>query len=154
MVTPPAAVLDTPPGVLRLQVCAYEFPDGRDRYDVDWLVIRVEWAGRLARCTLEGPYLEAADLTRWGNALVAYADASDRSELCLGATEPNLELRVVPSRRAGQLVLTVRLLGEPVRTGERFEVTAALPPVALVEFGRALLRAATAFPSRRVRRAD
>ena len=91
-------VLETPDGRQRLSlaIVGYESPDVEDdRYDANWLVVRVEARDGETTWSAEDPALLTWEVERLARWLARLAQGRFEHPWC-GFVEPNLELRADP----------------------------------------------------------
>jgi hypothetical protein len=132
-------------GDFQVTVHGRQFPDAQDRWDGNWLHVTARCAQAGAIVATSGPILEASDLQRFREALVAFA-SSGGGEAVLNGAEPHIVVRVSATDGAGEVGVRVDLTPEPRCQGHWFAF--AVDPSYLAETIRQLDAVLTAFPVR------
>ncbi|HEY0115950.1 MAG TPA: hypothetical protein VGB54_09530, partial [Allosphingosinicella sp.] len=105
-------------GGLSIWVVGRQFPDARDFWDGNWLVLRARMEAPGATVQCEGPFLMASDVERFRNELAA-ASETLAGEATLGSVEPNLTVKL-EVRRLGQVTGEVEITPEHLSQFHRF----------------------------------
>ena len=106
-------------GDFQLAVHRRQFPDAHDRWDGNWLHVTAQCLQAGALVAVSGPILEAADVQRFRDELVAVAEAQAGSAE-LGGSEPNIVVRVTAAAAFGDLRVRVELTPDPQSQGHWF----------------------------------
>jgi hypothetical protein len=132
-------------GAFQVFVHRREFPDAQDRWDGNWLQVTAQCAQAGALVAAGGPILDAADLQRFRDELVAlHTSGSGQAEL--HGAEPHIRLRVAAPAGVGDMRVRVELTPEPQSQGHWFEYR--LDPSYLAESIRQLDAVLEQFPVR------
>jgi hypothetical protein len=132
-------------GDFQLTVHRRQFPDAQDRWDGNWLHVTAQCAQSGAIVAAGGPILDAADLQRFRDELVAL-DGARSGQAELHGAEPHIRIRVAVVDGLGYLRVRVDLTPEPQSQGHWFEYT--IDPSYLAEAIRQLDAVLEAFPVR------
>jgi hypothetical protein len=132
-------------GDFQLSVHRRQFPDAQDRWDGNWLCVTAQCAQAGAIVAAVGPILEAVDLARFRDELIALA-AAGTGEAVLRGEEPNLVVRVTTPDGLGQWQVRVELTPEPRSQGHWFVF--AVDPSYAAEAVRQLDAVLALFPVR------
>jgi hypothetical protein len=135
-------------GTFSLAVIGYQFPSATRGADANWLVVRLDWQGRSMRVQLEGPYLEAGDLSRMAKAFAEVADGTSTESGRFELTEPILELEIRRVTLDGECEVQLAIRGEPALVGEHFSVQFGVAGAEAASFARALAAFGERFPPR------
>ena len=107
-------------GGFQIWVHRRQFPDAQDRWDGNWLHATAQCAQAGAIVAAGGPILDAADVERFRDELVAVqATRSGQAELT--GAEPNIRVRVAASNGRGDLRIRVELTPDSQSQGHWFE---------------------------------
>jgi hypothetical protein len=141
--TAPAPTIEL--GGFQVSVHRREFPDAQDRWDGNWLQVTAQCAQAGAIVAAGGPILDAADLQRFRDELVAlHATGSGQADL--HGAEPHIRIRVIAAVAMGDVRVRVELTPEPQSQGHWFAYT--LDPSDLAESIRQLDAVLEQFPVR------
>jgi hypothetical protein len=109
-------------GDFQLIVHRRQFADAQDRWDGNWLCVTAQCAQAGAIVTAGGPIVEAGDLVRFRDQLLAIAHVGTGQAELRGA-EPNLAVGVTARDGSGQLHVRVELTPEAHCQGHWFAFT-------------------------------
>ena len=107
-------------GDFQLTVHRRQFPDEQDRWDGNWLQVTAQCAQAGAIVAAGGPIVDAADLERFRDELLALHRAPSGQAELHGA-EPHVRVRVSAVAGLGDLRVRVELTPEPQSQGHWFE---------------------------------
>ena len=107
-------------GGFQIWVHRRQFPDVHDRWDGNWLHVTAQCAQAGAIVAAGGPILDAADLQRFRDELVAInGHPSGQAEL--SGAEPNIRVRVGANGALGHLRVRIDLTPDSQAQGHWFE---------------------------------
>jgi len=107
-------------GGFQIWVHRRQFPDVHDRWDGNWLHVTAQCAQAGAIVAAGGPILDAADLQRFRDQLVAiHGTPSGQAEL--SGAEPNIRVRVGANGALGHLRVRIELTPDSQAQGHWFE---------------------------------
>ena len=109
-------------GDFQLTVHRRQFPDEQDRWDGNWLQVTAQCAQAGAIVAAAGPIVDAVDLERFRDELIALRGAPSGVAALHGA-EPHVRVGVTAVAGLGALVVRVELTPEPQSQGHWFEFT-------------------------------
>jgi hypothetical protein len=107
-------------GGFQIWVHRRQFPDAQDRWDGNWLHATAQCAQAGAIVAAGGPILDAADVERFRDELVA-VQATRSGQAELSGAEPNIRVRVAANGVLGHLRVRVELTPDPQAQGHWFE---------------------------------
>lgn len=99
-----------------------QFPDARDYWDGNWLMVRARMQASLAVVRCEGPILMTADIARFRNELVAMADTL-AGDATLKPLEPGLSI-VLTMQDGGHMLCVIEMTPDHLSQYHRFKVEA------------------------------
>ena len=139
----PASAIEL--GDFQLTVHRRQFPDEQDRFDGNWLEVTAQCAQAGAIVAAGGPIVDAADLERFRDELVAL-QRTPSGQAALHGAEPHVRVRVSSEAGLGDLRVRVELTPEPESQGHWFEF--AIDPSYLAAAIRQLGAVLDRFPVR------
>jgi hypothetical protein len=132
-------------GDFQLSVHRREFPDAQDRWDGNWLHVTAQCAQAGAIVAAGGPILEASDLARFRDQLVALL-AGEGGGAELAGSEPHVRVGVTAAGGRGLFQARIELTPDPRCQGHWF--ACAVDPTYVAETVRQLDAVLARFPVR------
>jgi hypothetical protein len=93
---------------LKIEVHGYEFPDGADYFDANWLVVTVSYVSNTASIKFHDPCIMASDLLSFRDEIIEmYSGDAETAELA--SHEPNLNVQLRKNDLLGAIKASLEL---------------------------------------------